>query len=54
MKTFNKVCVIASLVLFLSANLFSQTSGDFRSKGQGKWNAAATWQTYNGSAWVGG
>ena len=52
MKTFNKVCVIASLVLFLSANLFSQTSGDFRSKGQGKWNAAATWQTYNGSAWV--
>jgi hypothetical protein len=52
MNTFNKACVIASFVLFFSANLFSQASGDFRSNGFGLWNAKATWQTYNGTSWV--
>ena len=27
-------------------------SGDFRSATNGNWNAIATWQTWNGSAWV--
>jgi hypothetical protein len=52
MKTFNKVWIIASFVLFYSVNLFSQSSGDFRSNGQGKWNATSTWQQYNGTSWV--
>jgi len=52
MRTKNTLSVIASLILFLSASIFPQASGDFRSNGQGKWNAAGTWQTYNGSAWV--
>ena len=51
MRTTNTFCVIASLILFLSANIIPQSSGDFRSNGQGKWNAASTWQTYNGSSW---
>lgn len=52
MKTIITVCIIVCSVLFFSARLFSQTSGDFRSNGIGKWNAAGTWQTYNGSTWV--
>src|ERR1035437_2743248 len=52
MRTINMVCVIASFVLFFSANLFSQKSGDFQTATTGQWNAIATWHTYNGSAWV--
>lgn len=26
--------------------------GDFRSKGNGAWNATTTWESFNGSAWV--
>ena len=28
-------------------------NGDYRSAGTGNWTAPGTWQTYNGSAWVG-
>jgi hypothetical protein len=52
MRTTFTFYVIVSLILFLSVNITPQSSGDFRSNGQGKWNAAGTWQTYNGSAWV--
>jgi hypothetical protein len=52
MRTINTLCVISCFVLFFSANLFSQASGDYQSNGAGKWNAAGTWQKYNGSAWV--
>ena len=52
MKTINTGCVIVSFILFFSANIFSQTNGDFRNNGSGLWNAKATWQTYNGSTWV--
>jgi hypothetical protein len=44
--------VIVSLILFLCADIFPQATGDFQSNGIGKWNAAATWQTYNGTSWV--
>jgi Secretion system C-terminal sorting domain len=52
MRTKNTFYVLACLILFLSGIIFPQATGDFRSNGQGKWNAAGTWQTYNGSAWV--
>lgn len=52
MKKINSICVITSIVLLFSANIFSQTNGDFRNNGSGLWNAKATWQTYNGSTWV--
>jgi hypothetical protein len=52
MKTKISLCVFASLFMLLSVNIFSQANGDFRSNGIGKWNAAGTWQKYNGSAWV--
>jgi hypothetical protein len=52
MRTKYTICMITSLILFLSANIFSQSNGDFRTNGVGKWNAAATWQTYNGTSWV--
>ena len=50
MRTITTLCAIA--VLFFSANLFPQATGDYQSNGVGMWDAAATWQTYNGSAWV--
>ena len=31
--------------------LYSQSSGDFRSKQSGIWNQTATWQRYNGATW---
>jgi len=32
--------------------LDAQTSGDYRSAGSGSWNAASTWETYDGTTWV--
>ncbi|MDR3611530.1 MAG: T9SS type A sorting domain-containing protein [Ignavibacteriaceae bacterium] len=52
MRTKISLCILASLFMLLPANIFSQSNGDFRSHGQGKWNSAATWQTYNGTTWV--
>jgi hypothetical protein len=52
MRTKISLCVFASLFMLLPANIFSQASGDFRNNGSGMWNAAATWQTYNGTSWV--
>lgn len=31
---------------------YAAANGDYRSNGTGNWEAAATWQKYNGSAWV--
>lgn len=52
MRTITTLCIFTCFMLFFSANLFSQATGDYQSNGIGKWNAAGTWQTYNGSAWV--
>ena len=30
----------------------AQSTGDYRSKISGNWNATSSWETYNGSAWV--
>jgi hypothetical protein len=52
MRTKISLCVFASLFMLLPASVFSQASGDFRSNGIGKWNAAATWQKFNGTLWL--
>jgi hypothetical protein len=52
MRTKNTFCIMISLILFLSANIFSQATGDFQSNTlAGKWDAVSSWQTYNGTAW---
>jgi uncharacterized protein YaiE (UPF0345 family) len=38
--------------LFFVAHLTAQTTGDYRSAATGTWATLATWQTYNGTAWV--
>lgn len=47
----------AKALLFLFAcvalSLLGQTSGDYRTKATGNWNAwTITWETFNGTAWV--
>lgn len=44
--------VLGILFLFYSTSTFAQSNGDYRTKQSGNWNATATWQTYNGTAWV--
>ncbi|WP_332032344.1 T9SS type A sorting domain-containing protein [Kaistella sp.] len=44
------------ILLFLFFTCFSivyaQNIGDYQSVGSGNWNSTATWQVYNGTAWV--
>ncbi len=52
MKTTFSIFAAVICVLSLDASHASgQTSGDFRSSGSGNWNAAATWQSFDGSVW---
>jgi len=44
------VLLIASAAI--SPTLFSQATGDYRSKATGNWNAASSWETFNGTSWV--
>lgn len=45
------ILTLAILTLVFSKN-FSQAVGDYRSIASGTWAVAATWQTWNGTAWV--
>jgi hypothetical protein len=40
------------LMLLFSFMSQGQSVGDYRTKATGNWNAVATWETWNGSAWV--
>ena len=42
--------LIASIVISFSSS--AQSVGDYRSIGNGNWNDATKWETYNGSSWV--
>src|SRR5688572_12013360 len=42
--------LIASIVISISVS--AQSAGDYRSIGNGNWNDATKWETYNGSSWV--
>jgi len=52
MKSFFTVCFVLLLTLFCSVAIFAQATGDYQSAATGNWSATATWQRYNGSAWV--
>jgi hypothetical protein len=47
---------IQIIILFFSVcfsiSMHAQEVGDYRTKATGNWTAAATWETWNGSAWV--
>jgi hypothetical protein len=43
---------LPGFILLFSASVYSQNTNDFRSVADGNWNALATWERYNGSAWV--
>lgn len=47
-----KLLLLFLLFLSLTAKVFSQATGDYRSAASGLWGTAATWQTFNGTAWV--
>ncbi|MEI6767274.1 MAG: hypothetical protein WCM76_16710, partial [Bacteroidota bacterium] len=49
-----RFALMALMFIVALAPAFSQTSGDYRSKAAGpaSWGTVATWETYNGSAWV--
>jgi len=49
MKT--AILTLATFTLFFSYT-FSQAIGDYQSAASGTWATAATWQTWNGAAWV--
>ena len=42
--------LIASIVISFSSS--AQSVGDYRSIGNGNWNDATKWETYNGSSWI--
>lgn len=49
-----KKLVLAGLVLiFSAAGVWAQSAGDYQTKATGNWNAAATWEKYDGSSWAG-
>jgi hypothetical protein len=47
-----RLLVSVMLVIATGAVAFGQVAGDYQTAGTGKWSSAATWSTYNGSAWV--
>ena len=51
-----RLAVVASLVavmlVTMGATAWAQTLDDYRSGATGNWNAIATWQRYDGTAWV--
>jgi hypothetical protein len=46
-----KMLLIALFFAMLSNVTKAQVAGDYRSKATGNWNAAATWESYDGSTW---
>jgi hypothetical protein len=44
--------VLLNLLLSLINTPCAQTAGDYRSKQNGAWHVASSWQTFNGSTWV--
>ena len=53
MKTnFTFLAVLTFVVIcFTAMPAIGQVTGDYQSSGSGNWNAATTWQTFNGSSW---
>ncbi|TYA55270.1 HYR domain-containing protein, partial [Formosa maritima] len=46
-----RVLLLLALIFTIST-AFSQTTGDFRSAGNGSWASLSSWQVYDGSGWI--
>jgi hypothetical protein len=53
-RSMNSFRIFIGSVLFLltAPKVQAQAVGDYQTAGSGNWNALATWQTWNGTAWV--
>lgn len=47
-----KLLLLLLLFSTFAGKVFSQVIGDYRSASSGVWSTAATWQNFNGTAWV--
>jgi hypothetical protein len=47
-----KLLLLLLLFSTIAGKVFSQAVGDYRSVASGVWTTTATWQTWNGTAWV--
>lgn len=51
MKKFQTIFILMITSVIFSLSSFAQVTGDYRTKGSGKWSDAAIWEKYNGTAW---
>jgi hypothetical protein len=47
-----KLLLLFLLFSTIAGKVFSQAVGDYRSVASGGWSTAATWQSWNGTAWI--
>src|SRR3990172_7221484 len=52
MKSVRTMFLVVGPVMLLVGTTFAQSVGDYQSAANGNWNAAATWQRWNGSVWA--
>ncbi len=52
MKPVRTIFLIAGVLVLLVGVTFAQSVGDYQSAANGDWDAAATWQRWNGSVWA--
>lgn len=52
LRLINQINLVIFIVVSSTFNVLCQNNGDFRSGSSGLWTSAATWETYNGAAWV--
>ena len=52
MKSRSRVSAVLVLEMIIASGVRAQTAGDVRSVQSGLWSNPATWETFDGSAWV--
>lgn len=51
-STMTLILIVLVYQTFKSTDAKAAVNGDYRTKATGNWNSLATWETYNGTAWV--
>jgi hypothetical protein len=52
-RSFLKITIFSLFFVFSGfTQIFGQTTGDYRSRQNGNWGTAGTWERYNGTNWV--
>ena len=46
------LALILYFYVIIPEEVYSATTGDYRSIATGNWNATSTWETYNGTSWI--